>query len=114
MAGTVASSIVPTMEGLTMSDQQQQHEQYRHHRHPPQGRHREDRMVEPLNLCLVDRRLQEEQEETHSLVGTPPRTPNTPSATSYKKHILKRYSKWIVVVKRFYCSFLFFIYIFNY
>lgn len=49
------------------------------------------KMVEPLNLCLVDRRLVEEQEEAHSLVGTPPRTPNTPSATSYKKHILKRY-----------------------
>lgn len=54
---------------------------------------REDKMVEPLNLCLVDRRLVEEQEEAGSIVGTPPRTPNTPSATSYKKHILKRYSK---------------------
>ena len=44
--------------------------------------------LEPLNLSLVDRRLENDMDVT------PPRTPNTPTATSYKKHMLKRYSKF--------------------
>ena len=77
MATSVATIVLPAMD-LSVNSQKVK---------------REDKMVEPLNLCLVDRRLLEEQEEVNSVVGTPPRTPNTPSATSYKKHILKRYSK---------------------
>ena len=48
--------------------------------------------LEPLNLSLADRRFE------NNMDVTPPQTPNTPTATSYKKHMLKRYSKFLDII----------------
>ena len=42
---------------------------------------------EPLNLSLSDKHRYERD------TTTPPKTPTTPNCTSFKKNILKRYSK---------------------
>ncbi len=51
---------------------------------------------QPLNLSAIDKSLSMDVDLTRD-ASTPPKTPTTPTCTSFKKNMLRRYSKFYLL-----------------